>query len=99
MGNTTRKAIKTDKFSEPTQIRASMTKEATGTDFIRDISGSSKSLKRGKRHAAPPARMHGQAYCLPRKKPEKDDTGLFSREGCWFHNGILLIKLYLYYGI
>jgi hypothetical protein len=50
-----------------------MTKEATGTDFIRDISGSSKSLKRGKRHAAPPAR-------IPEPKAIRNPRLIFPKE-------------------
>ena len=75
MGNTTRNAIKTDRFLEPIQISARMTKEATGTDLTRTMTGSSKSFKNGKRQAALPVRMPARnapknpVLILPKVRP------------------------------
>ena len=73
MGNTTRNPIITERFSDPAQINASITKEATGTDFISAIRGDRKSPMRGYWQAAVPAK-------IPTAKAERNPRLIFPKE-------------------
>ncbi|GLB27430.1 hypothetical protein LXJ15735_36710 [Lacrimispora xylanolytica] len=85
MGNTTKKAINRDRFSDPIQISASIIKDATGTDFKNNMGGSKKSSRRGKRKAAPPVTM-------PAAKERKKPRLIFPKEKAMvFQNSMVRI--------
>ena len=56
MGKTTRKLIKTERFFEPAQISARITKDATGTDLTKAMAGARNSLRTGRENASLPIR-------------------------------------------
>lgn len=63
-----------DRFLEPAQINASITKDATGMDFNKVITGSSNSLKTGKQYPAlPSARPAAKAIRNPALIFPKDE--------------------------
>ena len=61
------------RFSDPIQMRARMTNEATGMDFIRAITGESSSFKKGRRKAAVPRRR-------PAAKARRNPRMIFPEE-------------------
>ena len=67
--------MKTARFPDPIQIRARMTKEATGMDFISRITGSASSRNKKKRYAMAPAAMpqkkaaRNPRLILPKDRP------------------------------
>ncbi len=73
MGSTTVKEMITERFFEPIQMRARITKEATGTDFVREITGDRKSLIREKRQAAVPS-------IIPDKKARRNPRLILAKE-------------------
>jgi hypothetical protein len=73
IGKTTRKAMNMERFLEPIHMSASITKDATGTDFITDIIGDRSSLTTENLKASIP-------IAIPRRKAPRKPAPIFPIE-------------------
>ena len=86
MGTTTRKEIKTDRFSDPIQISARMTKEATGTDRIISIGGFKNSFTRGKAQPRLPRRIPRQKALKNPRQMRREEWNRLSQKSPSFNS-------------